>query len=95
MAEQLNICLTVTAKVYSHDRSKSTGLEGILPFGLQNLLIGFRNEKFFFSDKKSSFWERTKSETGVYNEKRLTTLRAGIVIGAAESFPQDTESPFS
>jgi hypothetical protein len=70
-------------------------LERVLLFGLQNLLIGFRNKKYCFLDKKSSFWERTKSEKGVYNEKRSTTLHAGIVIGAAVSFPQDTESPFS
>ena len=40
MAEQLNIHLTVTGTVYSHNGLKSMDWERVLPFGLQILLIG-------------------------------------------------------
>jgi len=46
-------------------------------------------------EQKTCLSERTTNQANVYNEKWSKTLHADFVIGAAASFPQDTESPFS
>ena len=54
--------------VYSRNPLKSTVLGTVLPFGLENLPIGFAMKIIFFLDKKCSFMERTKPGRRVYND---------------------------
>ena len=54
--------------VYSRNPLKSTVLGTVLPFGLENLPIGFAMKIIFFLDKKCSFMERTKTGRRVYND---------------------------
>lgn len=71
-------------------------LGAVLPFGLENLPIGFPAKKPHFSlDKKSSTLEQTKEKQDKYNEKRSKTLCVNFMFGALASFPQDAKRPFS
>ena len=81
--------------VYSRSPSKSMDLGAILPFGLENLLIGFPAKPHFSLDKKSSTLERTKEKQDKYNEKRSKTLCVNFMFGALASFPQGAKRPFS
>lgn len=82
--------------VYSRKPSKSMDLGAVLPFGLENLPIGFPAKNLIsLWIKKSSTLERTKEKQDKYNEKRSKTLCVNFMFGALASFPQDAKRPFS